>query len=81
MCGFEGLFSNLHDKVGGRCLSSSYLWKMGLLDGVADGGFGQCVMPRLSRCVSGGGLYYILCNDVMGPLSTLLLNSARSLFA
>lgn len=54
---------------------------MGVLDGVADGGFGQCVVPRLSRCVSGGGLYYVLCNDVMGPLSTLLLSSTRSLFA
>jgi len=28
--------------------------------------------PDLSRCISGDGLYYILCNDVMGPLSTAL---------
>lgn len=49
--------------------------------GVADGGFGQCVMPRLSFFVSGGELYYIVCNDVVGPLSTLLLSSTRALLA
>lgn len=37
--------------------------------------------PDLSCCVSGDGLYYILCNDVMGPLSTLLLSSTKALFA
>lgn len=61
---------------------SSGRWGLGWCgDGVADGDFGQCVMPRLSCCVSGGGLYYIVRSDVMGPLSTLLLSSTRALFA